>query len=412
VRHAVPFSTTATATMWGLGVNGLRAHGSIRLLTDFTGNTYWPGTEPAVQLIELYAGYQRDWFAGRAGRIIEANQLGYAGYDGVEMTAHLLRRRLTVGGYGGLGLARASLLPINSPELNPFNQFQLQDRQWILGFDAGWNSRMLDLSAEYQRQVDRATDYFIAERAAVSTVIRPVDRVSLQGNVVYDLAQDRVGMADATVNWTSPLVSAAVGYRHYRPMFQLWEIWAAFNTVPYNAATGSLWIGPWKGLRLSLRGEAYRYDDNSLPSPLVTVDDEGWRTRVGASYRYRQFDLGLGYSADTGPGAASSGWDASLAYLPSERWQVSASGGHFNRPLEYRFDESVLNYAGVEASYQVPQRMRFRIRADYYDEDRNRPDAAAFSWDQTRLSAEVSFYLSSAVKTRPLPPGRMPGATP
>ena len=68
VRHAVPFSTTATATMWGLGVTGLSAHGSVRLLADFTGNQFWPGTKPAVQLIELYADYRRNWFGARAGR--------------------------------------------------------------------------------------------------------------------------------------------------------------------------------------------------------------------------------------------------------------------------------------------------------------------------------------------------------
>ena len=412
VRHAVPFSTTATATMWGLGLAGLSVHGSVRLLADFTGNQFWPGTKPTAQLIELYADYRHQWFGARAGRMIEANRLGFIGYDGIRLTGRALRRRLEVTGYGGLGLARSSLLPINSPELNPFNQFQLPERQLIAGGNASWNGRYIDARIDYQRQVDRTTRYFVSERAAVSTVIHPVNRFSLRGNVEYDIAFGRLGTADATLNWNSRVVSAAVGYRRYRPTFQLWQIWAAFNTIPYNAAIGSVWLGPWKGLRFTARGEVYDYDDNSLPSPLVTIETSGWRSRFGASYSYRHFTAGLGYSADNGPGAASSGWDASLVYQPSSRWEFNASGGRFIRPLEYRFDESTIRFIGIGGAFRIAQQFQFRLRGDYYHELRDRPDAAAFTFDQTRLSADVTFYLSSKVKARPLPPGRMPARAP
>ncbi len=408
VRHAIPFSTTATATAWGLGLSGLSAHGSVRLLDDFTGDRFWPATEPAVQLIELYADYRRRWFGVRAGRMIEANRLGFTGYDGVRLTARALRRRLEVTGYGGLGLARSSLLPIDNERLNPFGQFQLPERQLIAGGNATWNGRYFDARVDYERQVDRTTRYFVSERAAVSAAIRPINRFSLRGNVEYDIAFGRVATADATLNWNSRFVSAAAGYRRYRPTFQLWEIWGAFNTIPYNAIIGSLWLGPWKGLRLTARGETYQYDDNSLSSPLVTVENSGWRSRLGASYAYRWFDIGLGYSADFGPGASSSGWDAQFGYHPSERWQFTANGGRFVRPLEYRFNESKVKFVGIDAAYNVAQQFRLRVRADYYDEDRDRPDAAAFTWNQTRLSADLTFYLSSKVKANPLPPGRLP----
>ena len=412
VRHAVPFSTTATATAWGLGVSGLSAHGSVRLLTDLTGDHYWPGTEPPVQLLEAYAGYTRRWFSGKAGRVIEANRLGVTGFDGVRLAAMTLRRRLAIVGYGGLGLGRSSLLPINNDRLNPFNEFQLSERQWVAGGNVGWTSRYVDADVGYERQVDRTTNFFISERGSIAAVIRPVNRFSLRGSVQYDFGYGRVGVADATANWSSRMVSAAVGWRRYAPTFQLWQIWAAFNTIPYNAATGSIWIGPWKGLRFTARGEVYQYDDNRLSSPLVTIETSGWRSRLGASYTYRQFNLGMGYSADFGPGSSSSGWDAQFGYHPAERWQFTLNGGRFVRPLEYRFDESKVKFVGVDASYRIPQHVQFRVRADYYDENRDRPDAAAFTWDQTRLSADVTFYLSSKVKATPLPPGRMPERAP
>ncbi len=411
-RHAIPFSTTATGTMWGFGITGLSAHGSVRLLTDFTGDNYWPGTQPAAQLIELYADYTNRWFSGRFGRVIEANRLGVTGFDGIRLAGRALNRRLELIGYGGLGLGRASLLPIDNEQLNPFNQFQLTKRQWVAGGNLGWTSRYVDASVDYERQVDRTTKYFISERTALSTVIRPVRRFSVRGSVDYDLAQGRIHTADATLNWTSSLVSAAAGWRQYAPTFQLWEIWAAFNTIPYNAATGSIWFGPWKGLRLNARGEVYRYDDNTLASPLVTVENEGWRSRLGGTYTLGRWNVGLGYSADFGPGAASSGWDGQLGYAPTRTLSFTTNGGRFQRPLELRYDESKVYYVGLDAAYRRPQQLEIRLRVDYYNEDRERPDAAAFSWNQTRLSAVVTFYMSSRATTRPLPPGRMPRRSP
>jgi len=260
--------------------------------------------------------------------------------------------------------------------------------------------------------VDRATDYFISERTALSAALRPVRHLSLQGNLEYDLGFGRLATADATLNWSSRAVSATVGYRRYRPTFQLWQIWAAFNTIPYNAAFGSVWVSPWKGLRLTARGEVYEYEDNSLPSPLVTVETSGWRSRLGASYTYRDLTASVGYSADMGPGAAASGWDAALGYQPSSRWEFNASGGRFIRPLEYRFDESTIRFIGLGGTYRVAQQVQLRVRGDYYHELRDRPDAAAFTFDQTRLSVDLTFYLSSKVKATPLPPGRMPAREP
>lgn len=407
-RHAAPFGATATGTMWGLGLAGLSVHGSVRLATDFTGDSFMPGTEPAAQLLELYADYTRRWLTGRVGRVLESNRLGVAGYDGVRLAVRSTNTGLEAVGYGGLGLGRSSLLPITSPELNPFDQFQLSRRQWLVGGGLGWSSRHADIRLDYRREVDRSIDKFVSERASASTVIRPLGSISLRGSVEYDIALHRVGRADATINWNSRIVAAAIGYRHYRPTFQLWEIWAAFNTIPYDAATGEVWLGPWKGLRFSARGEVYRYDDNTAPSPLVTVEDDGWRSRLGVSYVRGRLNAALGYAADFGPGAASHGWDARVGYDPTDRWTLTVDGGRFERPLEYRFDDSRVHFVGLAASYRLPDNTRFRVRADYFDESRRRPDAAAFSWDQTRLSAEVTLFLSSRERVGRLPPGRMP----
>ncbi len=408
VRHAAPSSATGTLTMWGLGLQGLSAHGSFRLLTDLTGDDYWPGTQPAAQLIELYADLRRDWYGVRLGRLIESNRHGVTGYDGVKLSLRTLRHRLEFTGYGGLGLARSSLLPINSPELDPFNQFQLPQRQIIAGGSVSWRDRRLNAALSYERQVDRATKHFISERAALSGGFRFLKDFSLRGSAEYDFDHARVGTADAALNWNSGLISATAGYRRYRPSFQLWEIWSVFNTIPYRAAFGSLWLGPWKGLQFTFRGEAYQYQDNKQSTPLVTAESSGWRSRLGASYTYRRFNLGLGYSADNGPGAASHGWDALLGYVPTDNWQFTVSGGRTVRPLEYRFAESELTFLGLDASFMLPERFQVRARADYYDESRNRPDAAAFSWDQTRLSLDVTFFFSSKVRGYQLPPGRMP----
>jgi hypothetical protein len=86
-------------------------------------------------------------------------------------------------------------------------------------------------------------------------------------------------------------------------------------------------------------------------------------------------------------------------------------GGSLERPLELRFQDAGVRYAGASADYHKGERWRFGVSAERYWESRNRPDAAAFDWNQWRLSARASLTLRSSADSW-LPPARSPGSAP
>jgi hypothetical protein len=81
------------------------------------------------------------------------------------------------------------------------------------------------------------------------------------------------------------------------------------------------------------------------------------------------------------------------------------------RPLEFRFDQSSLRLYGAAALYRPSPRLSFQLDASRHVEDRERPDAASFDWNQVRVHARVVLLFGSGADVANLPPAvrRMPG---
>jgi hypothetical protein len=75
-----------------------------------------------------------------------------------------------------------------------------------------------------------------------------------------------------------------------------------------------------------------------------------------------------------------------------------------NRPLEFRFDEATLYHVGLQAEWRLSDRWKANLAVTRFMEERDRPDAAAFDWDQTRLAAGLSVMLGWEERQAPLPP--------
>lgn len=404
VRRSAPLVTSADLTLWGLGLSGLSLRLNSRIAADLGETSTWPGTDPAVQLLEGYARFSRGLFDLRAGRQIAANRLDYTGFDGARLAFQDRTGRLEAIGYGGLGLARGSALPINSDVLNPLDDYQLAQRQVVAGGALGWTDRYFDARLDYQRQVDRRTRQFVSERGAISGTIHPFRHWSLTGGAEYDFGNGWWGTSDLTLRYASPIVAATAGWRRYRPQFDLWTIWGAFSPVPYQAVSGTASVNPYHGLTLRARGERYRYDDAEVTTPLVDVEDRGWRFGAGLTYTpMPEWTLDIGYHAERGTGAASRGWDGALTWAPREQLDLTLHGTEQTRPLEFRFDDASLRAVGLDAEYRVNERLRFALTAARYFEDRKRPDAGAFDWNQTRIGARVTLLLSTNSDQMPLP---------
>ena len=405
VLLGVPFFVTADLNAWGFGIRGLSVHTTARLGFDLGSEEAWPGTDPAVQLLEGYAEYTTERFTGRLGRVVNRGRLGYDGYDGIQLTYRVPRLGLAGQGYGGFGLARGASLPVTSEVLNPLDEFQPQSRQYLAGAALEWQGSAGDARLDYQREVDRDTRNWVSERVAFSGNVRPLAGWSLAGGAEYDLARKWWGSADLTLTHAARRYGAAAGVRRYRPFFDLWTIWGVFSPIPYSAVNGSFWVMPLRGLTLRGRGERYWYPDAEAETPLVVEETDGWRWNLGASYDVTPaLNLDGGYHAAFGPGAASRGFEAGLGYRLIRTLTLSADGGRMERPLEFRVEQPILGWYGLALEYRPDERLRVAAGATRFHENRQRPDASSIDWSQTRLRLSATWLFGSAAD-RILPPG-------
>lgn len=413
VQRGAPLVTTADASFWGFGVRGLSAHINARAATDFEGRNVWPGTEPALQLITGYAEYSTERLTARGGRQLNSTRLGVIGFDGASLAVRDSRLGLDAAIYGGWGLARGVALPVTSPALNPLDDFQPSERQVLLGGTLGWSPHWGDLRAEYLREVDPRTDYFVSERLGFAAVIRPVARWSVTGGADYDLAAGWWGSAEATLGYAASSVTGSLGVRRYRPHFDLWTIWGMFSPVPYHAVQGQVTVRPVRHVQLRGRAEGYRFDDAAAETPLVDVEQSGWRGELGGTaWLATAWTIDAGFHYDYGPGAASTGASGSVTFEPpGHTYALTAHAASMDRPLEMRFSESVLNVFGIDGSIEPRRDMRLELGAIRYAENRHRPDAAAMDWGQWRVTLRAVFAFGSADDLGHLPPAirRMPG---
>ena len=297
-----------------------------------------------------------------------------------------------------MGLADGVALPITSAALNPFNEFQPSERQLVTGGNLNWITPIAEARLDYQREVDRDTRNFVSERAALSATVRPWRRVSLSGGTEYDLSFGWWGSSDITASYTEPWFGLSAGARRYRPYFNLWTIWGAFSPVPYSAVNGSVSVHPIRKLEVRARGERYWFDDTETDTPLVNEQDAGWRWSAGATYQLaRGLQADAGFATDFGPGASSQTWSGRLGYDPRESLRLS---------LDLGINDANLDWVGVRADWRVMENLQIGAGAIRYNEDRNRPDNAAFSWDQTRIDFRVTYSMSSGTEWAPLPPAR------
>jgi hypothetical protein len=406
-----PLVSTADLTVWGLGVSGLSVRANARWGVDLGADDLWPGTQPAVQLLEGYAEYTTQRLTGRLGRQHVTGRFGWTGFDGAALTLRSPRLGLELAGYGGWGLARSLDVPITSPSLNPLDDFQLPDRHLTAGAALGWRTRRADVRAEYRREVDPSVDLFISERAALTAVFRAADHLSLTGGTEYDLGQGWWGSSELFLRYGGARVNADAGVRRYRPFFELWTIWGAFSPVSYTALDGSFGIAVIRPIRLRASGERYWFDDSGAETALATFEDRGWRGSLAVTALVSPtLTLDGGYHAESGPGAHSRTWDARVTWLPVPSLTLSAFGSTFIRPLELRFNDAQVDAIGVDAALRPSDRLELALSGAQYFEDRQRPDAGAFDWNQFRLQARITWVFGSDADRLRLPPA-IRGAT-
>jgi hypothetical protein len=396
-------------------VAGVSLHGTARLALDLGGGDGWPGTDPALRLLEGYAQYVSSRITARLGRQALGTRLGTIGFDGARLAVRDDPHGIELGAFGGVGLSRGGALPVTSPAVNPLEEFRPARRQLVAGMEARLTTRPLDLRADYVREVDPRSDYFVSERVGVEGIVRPgVTGVTVSGGADYDVAAGWWGSAALRADYAGSKGDASIGVRRYRPHFELWTIWGAFSPVPYRALHGHVGIHPLPWLRLRARGERYRFADAETETPLVRVERDGWRWEAGGTITPNpRWTVDAGYHGEFGPGAAAAGVGVSLAFTPSRALRVGLYASDLDRPLELRFGEADVQVYGADIRATLGGRVRAVLGVTRYVERRDRPDAGAFDWDQVRVTAGVTLDVGGGADggalavIRRLPGGRM-----
>ena len=93
-----PLVSSADLTIWGLGVSGLSIRGNARWGVDLGTDNLWPGTQPALQLLEGYVEYATPAITARVGRQHIAGRFGWTGVDGGALTLRIPRAGLELTG--------------------------------------------------------------------------------------------------------------------------------------------------------------------------------------------------------------------------------------------------------------------------------------------------------------------------
>ena len=407
--RAVPVATTASLALWGLGVEGLSARATGRVAGDLGGDDAWPGTSPAVQLLEAYVEYERSVVRARGGRLLIASRLEPIGFDGAWARARWDAALLEITGYGGWGFGQAVAIPASSASLNPLDEWRPRDRQVVGGAELAWLGSAADVRAEYRREIDPRDGNFVSERAALSFGTR-VRQFHLNGGVDYNFAESHLGSADLTVTYAQPRFSASAGARRYRPYFSLWTLWGAFSPVPYNAVHASASVSALSWLSLRARGERYKYEDAEVSTALVPrLEDGGWRASAGASATpFSRWTFDGVFGAEFGPGASARFVEGSADFTPTASLSLGMHAGILERPLELRYYDAERRWIGGRGQWQVTSQRRLWADVTWVDDDRNRPDASASSLAHVRARAGVSLAFGSRADRQPLPPARRP----
>lgn len=405
--RAAPVTTTADVTVWGLGVPGLTARGKVRVGADLGDGARWPGTDPAVHLLEGYAEWASPVLTAHVGRTNVFTRFGFTGFDGAKVEVRPLADYVRLSAWGGWGLARGVALPVTSDALNPLDDFQPRDRQLVAGARLGWTVDRLDGSFTYQREVDPASDLFVSERIALEGTLTPFGGLVVSGGADYDLSFGYWGTAEGSIRYAHPsgIGRVRVGARRYRPHFDLWTIWGAFSPTPYRAVSGAAAVTPVRGLDLRGSAEVYEYDETGADTPLARFVDDGWRWAVGATVtRLERWTLTGEYHAEQGPGAGAIGFETAATYQFDETLAATARLGTLKRPLEFRVDDASVWVFGLRIDYHPVDQVRLNLELQQYDETRRRPDAARFEWNQFRLHAGMTLTLGSGADARSLHP--------
>jgi hypothetical protein len=393
------------ASAWGLGVTGLSATVLLRHRANLAGDFTLPRTGDAFDAVLGYLELNRDAYRVRLGRQRTMSNLGFTGFDGLEVLAEP-NGRLRAQGWVGRSLGRGVSESRQSALRGLDDAFFLPDHQAIVvGAELGADLVPgTSVALRYQSEIWADRGGMVSDRASLTARSSQWRPLLLTGSADYDFAFGRVGRAHLTAQLPvarNRVVVEATG-RRYVPYFELWTIWGFFNPVAYHegllratwrqSATTSLWAA----------GGYRRYGDHGAPVIFEPLHDQNWRAEVGGQ---RQLPSNLALSGSyrwEGPvGALLNSGDVVLAWRPAGRFGASLQGMLFEQAEEFRIGSGRVLGLGGSLDADLREGTSLAGGLDVFRQTfTDRPSAA--DWNQVRgwISLRIGFGRDAGAARR------------
>lgn len=394
-ESTIPVVQDLAATVWGLG-RGVRLFARVRArATASEGAAAWPRSDDPFDALEAYGELDRERYRVRAGRQWQVSGLGYYNFDGASLALRPTET-LQINGFAGWSLARGLNESRASGALGAVEVFVPDRRGVLLGTSATIRPfQGAALTAVYQREVrgDRAD--FESERAAADAVVR-IGAASLEGAVEIDLREGVANEARLDWTWRPGVVGWSAFARLYRPYFEQWTIWGAFEPVGFQEGGAGVSLSRADGrARGELRGAWRRYPETGAATALVPMRSDGWRvTAAGVATPVAGWSMDGHAGIELGFGAARAETSLRVQHEISDRLFAAVSGLAFQRVYEFRVDEGLVLGAGLDMGLRLDERRRLTGSFAAYSHERP-AGATGLDWSQLRGSVRLDWTIGA-----------------
>jgi opacity protein-like surface antigen len=390
VQDAVVGTQDIGLTAWGLGMTGLSVTVLMRGRDRVSGDLDWPLAEDPFDLMVGYAELRRGGARIRAGRQETPTGLGFRAFDGG--SARYDWRNLWIEGFGGRSLARGLSEPARDA-LRGVEDFVRDKDAHLFGGAAGYRWGVSGIGLRYQREIWADRVGILSERASadIHTVL-PLS-VRLRGSVDYDIAFDRVGKANITLQrgFLGGRLMAELEARRYVPYFDLSTIWGFFSPVPFHEAGIRLNVGLSRGTGLRLGVAAREYDDPNAVTVFRPLRNRGYRAQAKAMWSPAQWaQVDAGYDLDWAAHSFLHSFDGSVATQWRPEFRTRVFGTSFQQFEAFRLGDGRAYGGGFGLEWTVTDRILLDGAISVIRQEAGR-DGPNDAWSQTRASLGLRY---------------------
>lgn len=389
----LPVLQDLTASAWGFA-RGLRVYARLRSRGALGGvDSIWPQETDHLEVMAAYAELDRTRMRLRAGRQYMVSGLGYYNYDGGSALVRL-GSGVTIEGYGGRSLARGLNESLTSAAIAAVESFHPDKPAWLVGGRLSYRAGSGSVSALYQREVRSDRKGLYSERTALDGVYR-TGWGELDGSVEADLASGVINDATVRARYDlTPQIALTAYARRYRPFFELWTIWGAFDPVGFReAGLGGSWHALGRVAQVQADFSYLSYPNTQTDNVFGSYRNDGWRaSATGTLGVARTWMLQGTYLADIGFGAAKTESLLRVQHTLGPGMYVAANATAFQTSYELRVPKGTVWGLGGDAQVRLSGRTRASASATWYRHT-DRGNAPEPDWSQVRATLRLDWTL-------------------